>query len=41
VGELLQIPFKPKITCKESKTISSINREKQLSIAKGLFEETK
>ena len=41
VGELLQIPFKPKITCKDKKTLSNINREKQLSIAKGLFEETK
>lgn len=41
VGELLQIPFKPKITCKDKKTLNNINREKQLAISKQLYEETK
>lgn len=41
VGELLQIPFKPKITCKDEKTLSKINRDKQIKIAQELFNETK
>ena len=32
VGEYLETPILPKITCKDSKTISNIERDKQLKI---------
>jgi len=41
VGELLQIPFKPQVTCKDKKTLTNINRDKQTRIAAELLEETK
>lgn len=41
IGELLQIPFKPQVTCKDKKTLNLINRDKQLKIAEELYNETK
>ena len=40
VGELLQIPFKPQVTCKDKKTLTEINREKQTKIIQDLYAET-
>ena len=37
VGEYLGTPILPKISCKDSDTISNITREKQLQITQGLF----
>ncbi|MCI5628021.1 MAG: hypothetical protein MR346_00130 [Clostridium sp.] len=36
IGEYLGTPIIPKISCKDSKTISNIDREKQLKIASEL-----
>ena len=36
VGEYLDTPILPKISCKDSDTISNITREKQLAITKGV-----
>ena len=36
VGEYLGTPILPKISCKDSDTISNITREKQLEITKGI-----
>lgn len=36
VGEYLGTPIIPKVSCKDSKTVSNMAREKQLSIAKGV-----
>jgi len=33
VGEYLDVPILPKVSCKDSKTINNIFREKQLKIA--------
>ena len=38
VGEYLGTPILPKVSCKDSDTISSITREKQLQITKGVVE---
>lgn len=37
VGEYLSMPILPKISCKDSSTISKIDREKQLTITKSLL----
>lgn len=37
VGEYLGLPIKPKITCKDSQTISKITREKELTISAEIF----
>lgn len=37
VGELLEIPFNPQVTCKDKKTLSAINRDKQVKIQNKLF----
>lgn len=37
VGEYLGLPIKPKITCKDSQTISKITREKELTISTEIF----
>jgi len=34
IGEYLDVPTKPKISCKDSETISLFNRDKQLEISK-------
>lgn len=39
VGEYLNIPIKPRVTCKDEKTLTSIMREKQLYIINGIKEE--
>ena len=36
IGEYLGVPIIPKISCKDSKSITNIDREKQLKIAEGL-----
>ena len=38
VGEFLTLPIQPKISCKDSKTMSDIFREKQLAISKGIMD---
>ena len=38
VGEFLTLPIQPKISCKDSKTMSNIFREKQLAISKGIMD---
>ena len=38
VGEFLTLPLQPKISCKDSKTMSNIFREKQLAISKGIMD---
>ena len=38
VGEFLTLPVQPKISCKDSKTMSNIFREKQLAISKGIMD---
>lgn len=38
VGEYLGMPIIPKVSCKDSDTITSIFREKELEISKGVFE---
>ena len=38
IGEYLGTPIIPKISCKDSKTISNIDREKQLKIASELHD---
>ena len=38
IGEYLGTPILPKIYCKDSETITNIDREKQLQIAKGLVQ---
>ena len=38
VGEFLTLPIQPKISCKDSKTMSNIFREKQLAISNGLMD---
>ena len=37
VGEFLETPIIPKITCKDSKTISNIERDKHLKIVKDVY----
>lgn len=37
VGEYLGTPILPKVSCKDSKTITNIYREKELEISKGIF----
>ena len=37
IGEYLETPILPKITCKDSDTISNIAREKQLKIVEEVF----
>lgn len=41
IGELLQVPFKPQVTCKDKKTLTTINHDKQVKIAAELYEMTK
>jgi DNA-directed RNA polymerase specialized sigma54-like protein len=36
IGEYLETPILPKISCKDSETISAITREKSLAIAAGI-----
>jgi hypothetical protein len=36
IGEYLGTPILPKISCKDSETISAITREKSLQIARGV-----
>lgn len=38
IGEFLGVPIIPKISCKDSETISNINRDKQIAINKQVFE---
>ena len=38
VGEYLGMPILPKVSCKDSETISNIFREKDLEISKGVYE---
>lgn len=38
VGEYLGTPIIPKVSCKDSETITNIFREKELEISKGVFE---
>jgi hypothetical protein len=38
VGEYLGTPIIPKVSCKDSETITNIFREKELEISKGIFE---
>ena len=38
VGEYLGVPIQPKATCKDSKTISKITREKEIKITKEVFD---
>jgi len=38
VGEIISTPILPKVTCKDSNTISKITREKELTIAKEVFD---
>lgn len=38
VGEYLGTPILPKVTCKDSETISNIFREKELEISKSIFD---
>ena len=38
VGEFLTLPIQPKISCKDSKTMSNIFREKQLAISKVIMD---
>lgn len=38
VGEYLGAPIIPKVSCKDSETITNIFREKELEISKGVFE---
>jgi len=37
IGEYLGTPILPKVTCKDSDTISNITREKQLKIKNGII----
>jgi len=37
VGEYLETPIIPKVTCKDRKTIAHITREKQLKITESVF----
>jgi hypothetical protein len=38
VGEYLSSPIIPKVTCKDPDTVSKIYRDKELEIAKNVFE---
>jgi len=38
VGEYLGTPILPKVSCKDSATLSKINREKELKIANDVLE---
>lgn len=38
VGEFLEIPLQPKVSCKDKDTMDNIFRDKQLAIARGEFE---
>lgn len=38
VGEFLDVPLKPRVTCKDKDTLSNINRDKQVRIYKAVLE---
>jgi len=37
IGEYLELPIKPKVSCKDEETINNIFREKQLKISTECF----